>query len=113
MTLAYNSSKRAMGMPIMNPARGCIAVRWAATAVLCFVLLGPFGPRKLLRMLTPVDRVALLSDTDTADDVQPGILPQVGCFLPAPRTHASVPQDDRPLGRDSRGRVESSRSPPA
>ena len=88
-------------------------IRWAVTGVLCFAILGPVGPRKLLRALAPVDRVAMLADTDGVDDVQPGVLLQVGCFLPDPWPEAGVPRIERPMARDSRGRVESSRSPPA
>jgi hypothetical protein len=88
-------------------------VRMALTAVVCFAILGPVGPRKLLRAVPPADRAGQLADTDGSDSVQPGVLPEAGFMPPSCGTRTEVREDVRPAGQDPRGRTESSRGPPA
>lgn len=90
-------------------------VRWCGCAVLCLSILGPVGPRKLLRLLSPAspDRIALLSDADRLDDVPQGVLPQASCSLPEMPAGSYAPMPVAPVGMQSRTWNEFTRAPPA
>ncbi len=99
----------------MSVRSRAMIVRRAAIVFLCLSILGPVGPRKLLRLLAPVspDQVALVSDSDRLDDLPQGVLPQPEGIVPVARTGSKTAEPDAPARRDAQCRIETSRSPPA
>ncbi len=89
-------------------------VRLAGILFLSLSILGPVGPRKLLRLLAPVspDQVALVSDSDRLDDLPQGVLPQPDGIAPVARTGRETAEPMAPVRRDAQCRTETSRSPP-